>query len=85
VSYRIVFAKSAQKELNKLPKPFGSKVLAKIFALSSNPRPTGCKKLEGSENSYRIRINDYRVIYSIYDDHLLIDIIKIDNRKQVYR
>jgi mRNA interferase RelE/StbE len=83
--YRVIFAKSAQKELDKLPKNFGLKVLAKIEALSNNPRPVGCKKLEGSQNSYRIRVNDYRIIYSIYDKELIVDIVKIDDRKQVYR
>jgi mRNA interferase RelE/StbE len=85
VPYHVVFAKSAQKELNKLPKTFGLRVLAKIEALSNNPRPAGCKKLEGALNNYRIRVNDYRVIYSIYDAELTVDIVKIDDRKQVYR
>jgi mRNA interferase RelE/StbE len=85
MAYQIVFSKSAQKELDKLPKVFGLKVLSKIEGLADNPRPNGCKKLEGAGNNYRIRINDYRVIYSIYDRELIVDIIKIDDRKQVYR
>jgi mRNA interferase RelE/StbE len=83
--YQVIFAKSAQKELDKLPKAFGLKVLAKIEVLSDNPRPHGCKKLEGSQNNYRIRVNDYRIIYSIYDKELIVDIVKIDDRKQIYR
>ena len=83
--YRVIFSKSAQKELDKLPKTFGLKVLSKIESLAANPRPSGCKKLEGSKTGYRIRVNDYRVIYSIFDAELIVDIIKIDDRKQVYR
>lgn len=84
VAYKVVFAKSAKKELEKLSKSLGLKILSKIDGLASNPRPIGCKKLEDSDN-YRIRINDYRVIYSIYDKELVIDVIKIGHRKQIYR
>ncbi len=84
MAYKIVFAKSAQKELDKLPKAFGLKILGTIESLAGNPRPHGCKKLEGAGNNYRIRVNDYRIIYSIYDAELIVDIIKIDDRKQVY-
>ncbi|MDZ4845776.1 MAG: type II toxin-antitoxin system RelE/ParE family toxin [Chitinophagales bacterium] len=78
-----MFAKSAQKELNKIPKAFGNRILAKIETLTEQPRQHGSIKLEGSDNTYRIRIGDYRVIYSIYDKALVVDVIKIDHRKQV--
>jgi len=84
VLYRIVFAESAQKELRKITKPFGLRILRAIEKLAHNPRPAGCKKLVESD-SYRIRINDYRVIYTIKDSELIIDVIKIAHRKQVYR
>ena len=62
--YRITFSKSAEKELLNLPKKIGSQILAKIDLLAVNPRPSGCKKLTGSLNSYRIRIGDHRVLYT---------------------
>jgi mRNA interferase RelE/StbE len=83
--YQITFSKSAEKEILNLPKKIGSQILAKIDLLAINPRPSGCKKLSGSLNSYRIRIGDYRVIYTIADKELLVDIITIGDRKEVYR
>ena len=70
--YRIEIKQSAKKELAQLPKPTAKKVAMKIKALGDNPRPNGCKKLVGTEHSYRIRINDYRVVYSIFDQELII-------------
>jgi mRNA interferase RelE/StbE len=84
-TYRIDFSKSAEKELLNLPKKIGAQILSKIDLLAINPRPSGCKKLIGSLNSYRIRIGDYRVLYTIEDNILLVDIVTIGNRKDVYR
>ena len=83
--YRITFSKSAEKELLSLPKKIGSQILAKIDLLAVNPRPSGCKKLTGSSNSYRIRVGDYRVLYTIVDKELLVDIVTIGDRKEVYK
>ena len=83
--YPIEFSKSAEKELLNLPKKTASQILSKIDMLALNPRPSGCKKLTGSLNSYRIRIGDYRVLYTIEDNILLVDIVSIGNRKDVYR
>jgi mRNA interferase RelE/StbE len=83
-AYIIEFKQSAKKELAQLPDWIAEKVLDRIKALAGNPRPDGCKKLTGSTHSYRIRINDYRVVYSITDKHLIIQIIKIGHRKDVY-
>jgi mRNA interferase RelE/StbE len=85
MAYTLLFAKGVQKDLDKIPKSDGVKILSKIESLSSNPRPAGCKKLEGSDDSYRIRSGDYRILYSIFDKELVIDVVKIDHRKQVYR
>lgn len=66
-------------------KPSAAKVKAAINTLSENPRPAGCKKLEGSLNEYRIRVGTYRVVYTIADDVLTVVVIKIAHRKEVYR
>jgi mRNA interferase RelE/StbE len=84
-AYIIEFKQSAKKELTQLPVSIAEKVLNKIKELAANPRPDGCKKLTGSAHSYRIRINDYRVVYSIIDKRLIIQIIKIGHRKDVYQ
>ncbi|GAI91672.1 unnamed protein product, partial [marine sediment metagenome] len=57
----------------------------KISSLAENPYPEGYKKLKGSENDYRIRIGNYRIVYSIYNEILTIEVIKISHRKDIYR
>jgi len=83
--YRIEFKQTAKKELAQLPRPIAKKVAERIKALAENPRPDGCKKLPGSAYSYQIRINDYRVVYSIVDQRLIIQVIKIGHRKDIYQ
>ncbi|MCX6351003.1 MAG: type II toxin-antitoxin system RelE/ParE family toxin [Bacteroidetes bacterium] len=85
MKYTLFFVKSAQKQLTNIPEPYRSKILQKIEGLAENPRPHGTEKLVNRENDYRIRIGVYRVIYSIFDKKLIIEIIDIDHRKQVYR
>ena len=83
--YQITFSSSAEKELLSLPKKLGSQILSKIDLLAQNPRPSGCKKLTGSKNSYRIRVGDFRILYTIEDDKLIVDVVKIGDRKDVYK
>lgn len=84
-SYKILWKISAKKELKKLDKKEIPKIIKEVENLSSNPYPNNHKKLQGSENSYRIRIGNYRVIYSIYNNELIIQIIKIGHRKDIYK
>lgn len=81
--YSIIFEKSAQKKLYKLPSDARDKIIAKIQTLASNPRPHGSKKLTGRPG-HRIRIGNYRVIYLIDDGMLTVLIIDVDDRKQIY-
>ncbi len=83
--YKIVFQKSAGKALEALPRSVSERITLKINTLKENPRPQGVKKLVGSENLYRIRIGDYRVVYSIFEKVLIIEIIRIGDRKDVYK
>lgn len=82
--YKIEIKKSAVKELNNLPNNDLKKIIRKIQDLTNNPRPGGCKKLSGEEK-YRIRSGNYRILYTIEDDVLIIYVIKIGHRKDVYR
>ncbi|WP_445367107.1 type II toxin-antitoxin system RelE family toxin [Methylomonas sp. BW4-1] len=84
-AYAVEIKRSAQKELSQLPKAVAEKVVTQIRALADDPRPNGCKKLVGTEHSYRIRVNDYRVVYSVLDSRLIIQVIKIGHRKDVYQ
>ena len=82
--YRLFIKPSAVKELNKLPKKDLQKIVKRIQNLASDPRPTGCEKLTIDEK-YRIRQGSYRIVYSIEDRQLIVWIIKIGHRKDVYR
>ena len=82
--YSIVFARSGARELEKLREPLASRVLARIELLSRAPRPSGCRKLHGAEALWRIRVEDYRVLYAINDQRKLVDIIAIRHRRDAY-
>lgn len=83
-NYQIEFTTSASKQLKKLPKEQQSRIQAKIDELADNPRPDGVVKLTNSEN-YRIRVGNYRIVYDIFEDILLISVVKVSHRKDVYR
>ncbi|MBK7099301.1 MAG: type II toxin-antitoxin system RelE/ParE family toxin [Sphingobacteriales bacterium] len=82
--YSIVILRSAQKDIALLPKSHYQNVVNRIQSLKENPRPSGCKKLVGSINEYRIRVGDYRVLYTISDSILKILVIKVKHRKGAY-
>ena len=81
--YSISLSKRAQKYLDKLSDNIAKPVFQAIKNLENDPRPHGYKKLKG-RNGYRIRIGDYRVIYEIFDNTLLIEVIALGNRKDIY-
>ena len=85
MTYQIEFTKGALKQLKKLPTDIKERIDSKILELADEPRPNGVKKLEGSDSLYRIRVNDYRVIYQIQDDVLLVTVAKVGHRREVYR
>jgi mRNA interferase RelE/StbE len=82
--YRIEFARSARKELQAIPLSIAKRILSRIELLTSKPRPTGCKKLLGHTNLWRIRVGEYRVIYSIDDNNYVIDVSVIRHRSEAY-
>jgi mRNA interferase RelE/StbE len=83
--YKLRIKKSAAKELEAIPrKSDRRRIVSRIEALAENPRPNGCRKLSGSER-YRIRQGPYRVVYAIEDDQLVVYVVKIGDRKSVYR
>lgn len=84
-SYRVVFARSARKELEQLPAREVGRIFAKIEDLALDPRPEGCRKLAGDGNTWRIRIGNYRVIYAVDDRARLVDIIAVRHRRDAYR
>jgi mRNA interferase RelE/StbE len=83
-SYRLVFKRSVVKDLRVLPKRDVKRILERMQALSTDPRPPGCEKLSGRER-YRVRQGVYRIIYEIEDDRLVILVVKAGHRSTVYR
>ncbi len=84
MSYRIEVTPRAQKDLKALPVRERHRVAERIDALKTDPRPEGCKKLKGREDFYRIRVGAYRVVYLVQDEVLLILIVRIGDRKEIY-
>lgn len=84
-SYRIEWQRSAVKEFEKLPKKEKASLIDKILSLADNPRPINSVKIVGSENTFRIRQGDFRVVYQIEDDVLVILIVKVGHRREVYK
>ncbi len=82
--YKIEIKKSAVKEIEGLPRKDIQAVLSKIYALGDDPRPHDCKKLS-SQEKYRVRCGDYRILYSIEDKVLIVYVVKVAHRKDVYR
>ncbi len=83
--YKIIFRKSAEKQLLKLPNPVGLKIIELIKSLSENPIPVSAQKMSGFENIYRLRSGAYRLVYSIDKEVLVIEIIKIGHRQNIYK
>lgn len=83
-NYELRIKPSAAKELERLPRKDRQKIVQKIRALASEPRPHGSEKLS-AEEKYRVRQGDYRVVYSVNDDYRIVLIVKVGHRKGVYR
>lgn len=84
MAYSVIFSKRAFKDLASIPDPYYSSIRQAIRGLAQNPRPAGCKKLIG-RTSYRIRVGNYRVIYTIEDNQLIVNVIGVGHRKNVYQ
>ncbi|MGB3948795.1 MAG: type II toxin-antitoxin system RelE/ParE family toxin [Bacteroidia bacterium] len=86
MSYIVTIRKQALKELEHLPKKDTLQITTAIDELSLNPRPNGCKKLKGeSEYIWRIRVGNYRVLYTIEDQIKIVEIRKVGHRKDIYQ
>jgi mRNA interferase RelE/StbE len=84
-SYQIEIKPSASRELEKLPRQIIPRIVTAIKELVENPYPQGVKKLTGFDRTYRIRVGDHRILYNIYENKLVIEIIRIRHRKDAYR
>ena len=85
-SYKLLIKRSAAKELEEIAgKKDRQRITQRILALADDPRPPGVEKLSGTSEKYRIRQGNFRIVYEIHDDQLVVNIIRIGDRKDVYR
>jgi len=84
-SYKVQYKKSVGKDLRKLPSTQLKGIIAKICALAINPHPSGSVKLRGSSDLFRVRCADYRIVYQIHDNKLIVLVVKIGHRREIYR
>ena len=85
MAYTVRYTTTAASEFAKLEKADQKRIKARVDKLTENPRPDGVKKLKGREDSYRIRVGDYRVIYEIQDQELLVIVVTVAPRNEAYR
>jgi mRNA interferase RelE/StbE len=83
--YAVSFRRSAEKDLRRLDAATQQRVLRVTTSLARVPRPAGCRKLHGSDNAFRIRVGDYRIVYTVDDEVLVVAIERVRHRREVYR
>ena len=84
-NYDVALTSTAEKELKTLSSRLVARIVPRLENLVSDPRPPGCKKLSGGDDEWRIRVGDYRVVYTIDDAQLLVEVTRIRHRSEVYR
>lgn len=84
MKYELLIQRRAQKQLANIPQPSRDHIITAVRSLAENPRPAGTKKLTGRE-AWRIRTGNYRVIYEIHDDTLVVLVVSVGHRQDVYR
>lgn len=83
--YRLAFKPSAERAFLALPKDVQKRIEKRLLLLQDTPRPPGIKALAGEPGVYRLRVGDYRVLYEVHDDQVLVLVLKIGHRREVYR
>lgn len=84
-SYELRWKRSAARELKMLPRDVARRVLGVVEQLPSAPHPPGTRKVVGAAHTFRLRVGDYRVVYTVLTDELIIEVIRVGHRKGVYR
>ena len=83
--HRVEFLPSAARQLAKLDRAVQHQIAARVDALAEDPRRAGSVKLRGADDVWRSRVGDYRILYQLFDDRLLVLVIRIGHRRDVYR
>lgn len=85
MTYRVEIARRAVKALSALPRREQQRVRAAIDLLADNPRPPGCAAMAGEAHAYRVRVGQYRIVYEVFGDRLVIQVVRVGHRREVYR
>lgn len=85
MAYALAWKRSALKDARALPRDVAARVVATAEALAVDPHPPGSRKLSGTNRTYRVRVGDYRIVYSVYDSTLTVEVIRVGHRSSVYR
>ncbi len=85
MKYTVRLTASVRREIRRLDRQVQERVTRAAYALGNNPRPRGVLKLSGVENQWRIRVGEYRIVYEIHDDVVLVLVVRVDHRSQAYR
>jgi len=85
VAYTVELSNRAKRDLASFSAETQTRIVKALRTLEANPRPSGIEKLKGEENAYRLRVGDYRILYEIYDKVLVVLVVKIGHRRDVYR
>ena len=83
--YAVQIARRAARTLAALPRGEQQRIRAAVDLLADQPRPPGATKLSGEKRAYRVRVGDYRIIYEIFDDRLIVQVVRIGHRRDIYR
>jgi len=85
VAYKVVFKPSADKALSKLPVDIQRRIVAAVDGLAMEPRPAGVVKMAGDDNLWRVRVGEYRIVYEIHDGLLIVLVLRVAHRRDVFR
>ena len=84
-SFSVELTRTAEKQLRRIAKTHRIRIVEAIQALADRPRPQGARKLQGYDDVYRIRVGQYRVVYEVYDDRVVVIVLKVGHRQDVYK
>jgi mRNA interferase RelE/StbE len=85
MAYRVEFTSQARKQLEALPRPAQQRLIVALEKLADDPRPPGIKAMKGPwRGHYRLRVGSYRAIYTVHDERVVVEVVRIGDRKEIY-
>lgn len=85
MNYTIKYRPSAAKAIRKLDRPVARRLLERIEALAEDPMPAGCVQLRGDGGEFRVRVGDYWAIYEVHSEEIVVLVLRVGHRREIYR